>query len=153
MIIRSTNRKILKIKRTVTACYSNHFIHVAFIQENKIPGHYVKAKRNKDNINKGQRRGGGGGKRRRRRRKACLSRTSVLTELHPGVPYQGCVGTGINKGKSLLANHTEDGDTCADDLQQNKRTFRIITINSEDILRIWKDYLDIRLRCKNATLK
>jgi len=47
----------------------------------------------------------------------------------------------INKGKSLLANHTKDGHTCADDVQPNKGISRIITLNSEDILRTWKDYL------------
>ena len=45
------------------------------------------------------------------------------------------------QGKSLLANHTKDGHTCADDLQPNKRTCQIITLNSEDILHTWKDYL------------
>ena len=36
------------------------------------------------------------------------------------VPYQGRTDTGINKGKSLLANHSKDGHTCADDFQPNQ---------------------------------
>ena len=55
--------------------------------------------------------------------------------------YQGFAGTCLNKGKSLLANQTKDGHMCADDLQPNKGTCRIITLNSEDVLRTWKDYL------------
>ena len=66
---------------------------------------------------------------------------SVLADPHPPpdshpcrangteVLYQGCAGTGINKGKSLLANHTKDGHTCADDLKPNKGTCRVITLN------------------------
>ena len=53
----------------------------------------------------------------------------------------------MNKGKSLLENHMKDGHTCADDLQQNKGTCRIITLNSEDILRT----SDMHLRLKNVT--
>ena len=64
MIIRSTNHK------SNTARYGNHFMFL-LIQESKISSHYVKAKRNKDDINIRKRRdvGAVGRERRRRRRR------------------------------------------------------------------------------------
>ena len=66
----------------------------------------------------------------RERRKECTAVSLPTTTRNPDlhsrrahgtwVPCQGCAGTGINQGKSLLANHTNGGQTSADDLQLNK---------------------------------
>ena len=73
--------------------HSDHFMfHLE--KESKIPGHYVKVKRNKDNINKGVGGVGGG-------EYQCPHQTPPPTwhspwALSTGVLNQGCTGTGID---------------------------------------------------------
>ena len=52
-----------------------------------------------------------------------LQPNSHLHRAHStGVFYQGCADTGLDRGKSLLANHTKDGHLRADGVQPNKGT-------------------------------
>ena len=70
-----------------------------------------------------------------------LQPNSHLQRAHStGVFYQGCADTGLNKGKSLLANHTKDGHLRADSVQPNKWTSDYY-LKFKDILHTWKDYL------------
>ena len=124
MIIRSTNHKS-------TARYGNHFIS----------SHYVKAKRNKDNINEKGRRDVEAVGRERRRRRVIKTHISVLADPHPPpdshpcrangteVLYQGCAGTGINKGKSLLANTRKMARRAQTISNRKKGTCQVITLN------------------------